>query len=72
MELSLRTTLDPHGASPTPVAFDLDAYCVRIGYTGSREVSPASLRGLHLAQTHTVPFENLDIHLGQPLSLRRA
>ncbi|HEY5865823.1 MAG TPA: arylamine N-acetyltransferase [Candidatus Tectomicrobia bacterium] len=51
------------------MAFDLDAYCTRIGYTGSREVSPATLHGLHLAHTHTVPFENLDIHLGHPLSL---
>lgn len=72
MESSLRTAMSQHGASPTPVPFDLDAYCQRIGYTGSREVSPATLHGLHLAHTHTVPFENLDIHLGQPLSLNAA
>jgi len=69
MESSLRTALDQHGASPTPVPFDIDAYCACIHYTGSREVSPATLHGLHLAHTHTVPFENLDIHLGRPLSL---
>jgi len=70
MELSLRTALDQQATSPTPVGFDLDAYCARIGYTGSREVSPATLHGLHLAHTHTVLFENLDIHLGRPLPLR--
>ena len=69
MEPSLRTALDQQRASPTSVAFDLDAYCVRIGYMGSRAVSPATLHGLHYAHTHTVPFENLDIHLGHPLSL---
>jgi len=69
MEPSPRTALDQQATSPIPVAFDLDAYCARIGYTGSREVSPATLHGLHLAHTHTVLFENLDIHLGRPLSL---
>jgi len=69
MEPSLRTALDQHATSPTPLAFDLDAYCARIGCTGSREVSPATLHGLHLAHTHTVPFESLDVHLGRPLSL---
>jgi N-hydroxyarylamine O-acetyltransferase len=69
MEPSLRPTLYQQGTSPTPVAFDLNAYCARIGYTGSREVSPATLYDVHAAHTRTVPFENLDIHLGQPLSL---
>ena len=36
MEPSLRTAWYQQGASPTTVAFDLDAYCLRIGYTGSR------------------------------------
>ena len=69
MESSLCTALDSHGASPTSVPFDIDAYLSRIRYTGPREVSSATLHGLHLAHTHTVPFENLDIHLGRPLSL---
>ena len=33
-------------------------------------MSPATLKGLHFAHVHNVPFENLDIHLGQPLSLQ--
>jgi N-hydroxyarylamine O-acetyltransferase len=69
MERSLHSVFDQQAASPAPVAFDLDAYCARINYTGSREVSAATLRGLHHAHVHNVPFENLDIHLGQPISL---
>jgi N-hydroxyarylamine O-acetyltransferase len=69
MESSLATVLDQHGAGSTPVSFDVDAYCARIHYTGPRDVSAATLQGLHVAHTHAVPFENLDIHLGRPLSL---
>jgi N-hydroxyarylamine O-acetyltransferase len=69
MESSLPSALNQHGAGPTPVALDLDAYCARINYTGSREVSAATLKGLHYAHVHNVPFENLDIHLGQVISL---
>jgi N-hydroxyarylamine O-acetyltransferase len=69
MEPSLRTDPDQQGAIPPPAAFDIDAYCARIHYTSSREVSATTLQGLHVAHTHTVPFENLDIHLGRPLSL---
>ena len=64
----------PHGASTqgecrNSASLDLDAYCARINYTGSREVSAATLKHLHYAHAHSVPFENLDIHLGRPLSL---
>ena len=44
----------------------------RIDYTGPPRVSPDTLRGLHLAHLYTVPFENLDIHLGRRLSLDEA
>ncbi|MGZ8484934.1 MAG: arylamine N-acetyltransferase family protein [Candidatus Binatia bacterium] len=54
------------------MAFDLDAYCDRINYTGSRDPTLATLRGLHFAHAHNVPFENLDIHLGQAISLQPA
>jgi len=67
MEASLRSALNQHGA--VPLAFDLDAYCARINYTGSRNASLATLKGLHSAHAHNVPFENLDIHLGQAISL---
>ncbi|MET0415480.1 MAG: arylamine N-acetyltransferase, partial [Actinoplanes sp.] len=43
---------------------DVTAYLDRIGMTRS-----ASLRDLHRAHQATVPFENLSIHLGEPISL---
>jgi len=58
----------PTQQSATP-AFDLDAYCARINYKGSRDVSAQTLKALHFAHAHNVPFENLDIHLGKPISL---
>lgn len=48
---------------------DVSAYLARIGYRGPRDVSARTLGELHLAHLYTVPFENLDIHLGRPLSL---
>jgi N-hydroxyarylamine O-acetyltransferase len=72
MESSLRTDLDQPVATPRAASFDIDAYCARIHYTGCREVSAATLQGLHRAHTHAVPFENLDIHLGRPPSLDAA
>jgi N-hydroxyarylamine O-acetyltransferase len=50
-------------------ALDIPAYLERIAYNGPLDVSPDSLRGLHLAHLYTVPFENLDIHLSRRLSL---
>lgn len=49
---------------------DIAAYLERIRYTGPLAVSAETLRALHLAHLYTVPFENLDIHLGRPLSLK--
>lgn len=72
MESSQSNALNRQGTTPTPVAFDLDAYCARINYRGSRDVSLATLTGLHSAHAHNVPFENLDIHLGQAISLQPA
>lgn len=48
---------------------DIDAYLRRIAYDGPLEPTLASLRQLHLAHLQTVPFENLDISLGRPISL---
>lgn len=53
---------------PEP-ALDLDAYFARIGYTGTREPSLATLRALHLHHVLAVPFENLDVLLGRTISL---
>ena len=38
----------------------LEAYLDRIGYTGSRELTGATLDALIRAHVSTVPFENLD------------
>jgi N-hydroxyarylamine O-acetyltransferase len=48
---------------------DLDAYFRRIGWTGSRAATLEVLSGLCLRHTASVPFENLDILLGQPVKL---
>jgi N-hydroxyarylamine O-acetyltransferase len=48
---------------------DLDAYLARIGYKGSLAPTIETLTGLHYAHTTSVPFENLDILLGEGISL---
>lgn len=45
----------------------IDEYLARIHYTGPREPTPAVLRALHEQHLLTVPFENLDIHLGREI-----
>lgn len=51
---------------------DRSAYLARIGYEGALTPAIETLRGLHRAHVMTVPFENLDIHLGRPISLNPA
>lgn len=48
---------------------DVDAYLRRIGYSGSLTPSVETLHSLHEAHLRTVPFENLDIHLGRTIRL---
>jgi N-hydroxyarylamine O-acetyltransferase len=50
---------------------DAGAYLDRIGFDGPRPTVPdlATLRALHRAHLLTVPFENLDIHIGRPIVL---
>ena len=48
---------------------DQQTYLARIGYEGSVNPSVETLRLLHRAHVLTVPFENLDIHLGRSISL---
>ena len=48
---------------------DVDAYLRRIGYCGSPRPTIGTLRALHVAHLATVPFENLSIHLGEPIVL---
>jgi N-hydroxyarylamine O-acetyltransferase len=48
---------------------DVPAYLARISYDGPVEPTLPVLQRLHLAHLRNVPFENLDIHLGRPISL---
>jgi N-hydroxyarylamine O-acetyltransferase len=50
---------------------DIDAYCRRIGYAGSREPSLAVLRAIVLAHASMIPFENLDVVATRPIRLDR-
>ncbi|HEU5098033.1 MAG TPA: arylamine N-acetyltransferase [Roseiflexaceae bacterium] len=51
---------------------NIAAYLQRIAYRGSQTPSADTLRALHLAHLHAVPFENLDIHMRRPISLEPA
>ncbi|HEV7279237.1 MAG TPA: arylamine N-acetyltransferase [Pirellulaceae bacterium] len=46
---------------------DLDAYFDRIGYDGSRKPTQATLEGIVLHHVRSIPFENLNSLLGQPV-----
>lgn len=48
---------------------NLDTYLSRIDYRGPLAPNLATLCALHRAHLLAIPYENLDIHLGQPLSL---
>lgn len=48
---------------------DVDTYLRRIGFDRPEPPSAAALRRLHRRHLETVPFENLDIPLGRPLTL---
>ena len=48
---------------------DLDAYFQRIQYTGPRDLTPETLHAISAAHVRHIPFENLDILLGRPISL---
>lgn len=48
---------------------DLDAYLARIGHTGPRTPTLATLRALHARHPAAIPFENLDPLLGRPVPL---
>jgi N-hydroxyarylamine O-acetyltransferase len=48
---------------------DLNAYLRRIAYTGDVQPTVTALTGLHLAHTGQIPFENIDILLGEAIRL---
>jgi N-hydroxyarylamine O-acetyltransferase len=47
----------------------VNAYLTRIGAARPPQADPATLRELQLRHLLTVPFENLSIHLGEPIVL---
>lgn len=51
---------------------NLDAYFARIGYSGPREATLAVLTAIHQHHARAIPFENLDVLLGRPISLELA
>lgn len=50
---------------------DVTTYLARIGHDGPIQPDWATLSALQRAHLRTVPFENLDIHLGRPIQLDR-
>ncbi|MGD8877589.1 MAG: arylamine N-acetyltransferase, partial [Syntrophobacterales bacterium] len=48
---------------------DVDRCLERIGYRGSTKPALYTLQNLQMAFLQTVPFENLDIHLGRKIEL---
>lgn len=53
----------------SPDQFDLDAYCVRIGYDGSRAPNLATVQALHRLHPAMIPFEGLDPLLGRAVAI---
>lgn len=51
---------------------DFDGYAERIGYRGTHTPTVDALEGIVLAHAIRIPFENLDIHLGNPIELAPA
>lgn len=53
-------------SAPSP---DLDAYFTRIAYSGPRAATLATLTAIHEHHARAIPYENLDVLLGRPISL---
>lgn len=49
--------------------FNLEAYCQRIGFNATLQRDKATLQALMQHQLSSVPFENLDVLAGKPISL---
>ncbi|MGW0772216.1 arylamine N-acetyltransferase family protein [Streptomyces sp. NPDC002835] len=56
-------------APPAPSPQDVDAYLARIGAGRPERADADALRDLQLRHLLSVPFENLSVHLGEPLVL---
>ena len=55
--------------SMASTGFPLPKYLTRIGLGSLPHPNEDGLEQIHLAQAFSIPFENLDIHLGRPISL---
>jgi arylamine N-acetyltransferase len=53
-------------------AFPLSQYLERIGLSTAPKPNEEGLRQVHSAQAFSIPFENIDIHFGRPISLNSA
>jgi N-hydroxyarylamine O-acetyltransferase len=51
---------------------DLKAYFERIGFTGEARPDAETLVALHRAHLLAIPYENLDVQLGRPLTIEPA
>ncbi len=51
------------------MGFDLDAYFERIGYSGERVPTLATLAAIHVRHTEAIAFENLNPLIGWPIRL---
>jgi N-hydroxyarylamine O-acetyltransferase len=67
--IALVSKLDIAPATAASVSVDLDAYFARIGYDGPREPTLDVLRAIHQKHPDAIPFENIDVLLGKPISL---
>ena len=56
----------PSGSSEVDL---VDAYLARLGFVDRPPPDPATLEALHRAHLRRVPFENLDIHIGRPITI---
>lgn len=51
---------------------NLDSYLGRIGLARPLPPNLETLRALHRAHLHSIPYENLDVQLGRPVTIARA
>lgn len=51
--------------------FDVDGYCRRIGFTGTRAPTLETLRAIHALHPQAIPFENLDVILRRGVRIDR-
>jgi N-hydroxyarylamine O-acetyltransferase len=50
---------------------NVSAYLRRLGFQGPTSPDVETLRAIHRRHLESIPFENLDIHLGRPLRLEQ-